>query len=307
MRGRAFQVLLVDSRARYEKLIDVLKSDGRMPADEATYQKRASFFWDPRNEYFVMHARDPREFSAYLLAEALDNMFYRPQQFLRAGLANYVCLAVLDVRMPRYVPAGKAATEAALPTPRWLRAESGLIGLRAHIASLVRRGKDPDWSDAFVEGIGDVQGDLLLKNTELMRFLCARGPVDGALGKCHANEAKEKDARITQFESSFSLKVDELDDQWRRWIGNDASSVAEHLEVRVHTKLDKERRKLWKRFQKTRVLATGKKEEENEMRFSPMLSEPSRRRRALRARAGDPSPIRGRQHTSRTRPSPSSA
>ncbi|MCA8943406.1 MAG: hypothetical protein KDB80_12655 [Planctomycetes bacterium] len=273
-RVRAFQLLLVDSRERYQKLIDILQSDGRMPAEEASYQKKASFFWDARNEYLVMHARDPHAFSAYLLAEALNNLSYRPQQFLRAGLANYVCLAVLDERMPRYVPEGKAATEAALPTPRWLRAESGLTGLRAHIAGLVRRGRDPDWKQAFeCGGIGDLQGDLLLKNTEMLRFLCAQGPIDQALSKCNENDATDAASRIALVEGQFSIDVADLDAKWRRWIGTDAPSLAESLEARVDVDRLKERKRLLDRLVEIRKQSGAQREDPKQsLGFHGLLS-----------------------------------
>lgn len=275
MRARAFGLLLVDSMERWEKLIDTLQSKGRMPADEAANNKKASFFWDPRNEYLVMRARDLGEFSSYILSEALNRLPYRQQQFLRAGLANYVCLAMLGRRLPEYVsPSGtpQNASASGTSTPERRRADAGLIGLGEYLGDQVRRGVDPPWKDSFLPTIGEIQGDLLLKCTGIMQFLCAQGPIDAWMKECHEAKATDPETRLQQFEGACKTTVNDVETKWRTWVRGSAASLTERLAARSNTLVRKDLSALLKALAKARKAATTSEQEPEPLALNGALS-----------------------------------
>ncbi len=273
LRPRPFQFLLVESRAQYDKLIEVLSTKGRMPADEASYQKTARFFWDPRNEFFVMHARDSEHMSALLLSESLDRMSYRGQQFIRGGLANYVCLAALGRRLPYYTKPGQPANASIdeKPPPKLLRAQSGLIGLQAYLADQVQRGTDRPWRNSFVGKIGELDRDDLFKSTGMMWFACTRGPIDSAFSKCPETDATDRDSRTAQFEEAFGVSVDELEKNFHTWIRGATPSILERVEARANSEVDKNVRKMLSRLNKMRGQATESKDPPNRVGLNSWL------------------------------------
>jgi uncharacterized protein YkwD len=143
-----------------------------------------------------------------------------------AGLVNWSSLSLLGERLPVYVigetkesRSGSGRTAALSAEEKILRermlrlSEAGISGGRAWLEYLARRGEDPPLSGSFLDQIGRIQGDGLLKTTFVVEMLSREGPLLPLLFRLKKTSSVEAATRA--FESARKQSLPDFEHDWR--------------------------------------------------------------------------------------------
>lgn len=105
-------------------------------------------------------------------------------------------------------------------------AKAGLAGSRAYIRWLARRGEDPAWSKAFVDELGKVQGDALMKGTLVDDYLFECGDFGRVL-----RATMDQPANAETFQNAVGCPLPEFEERWRAWLfaGEPPAGLAQTL------------------------------------------------------------------------------
>jgi hypothetical protein len=165
-----------------------------------------------------------------------DRTVHRAQPALLAALMNWIYGGFLGHPMPliAWTETEESKRGATSDTPQMaaerqamLRmAKAGLTGSRAYVRWLARRGEDPAWARSFVDEIGKIQGDVLMKTTLVADWLFECDEFRRvALETSGAPETPET------FAAAVRCPLPEFEERWREWLfaGEPPSGLAQTL------------------------------------------------------------------------------
>ncbi|MCC6673002.1 MAG: hypothetical protein IT458_18200 [Planctomycetes bacterium] len=160
------------------------------------------------------------------------------QPWLLAGQCEFVSRGMLGTSMPTVAwsdwseKASAGRTSASGPEllerQEFFRlARAGLRGARTWLAYLAERGEDPAWSRCFVDAVGKIQGDDLLKAMSWVEYLHERQLFAPLLKAGGAQPAAFQGAVGKALEVPF----EDADGVWREWLLRERGGVAQRLDA----------------------------------------------------------------------------
>lgn len=253
------QMVLLDSRALYVRALASAASKEHITEENARRSAKLFDFRDGRG--WITAAHDFEVFTeAHLLLNLVSNRDWQP--CLSAGLLNWTAMAFLGTRLPTIAytdletarrGSGDGGTAATGPVrwdeeriENWQLKEAGIAGCRSWMQWLAARREDPRWSEAFVDHIGKVTGDRLLKATMVFEYLAEEEGELGYLIRATSridHPAAEK-ALEPVFEKALDMKLVHFEDDWREWILPRRNSIADRLDTQKRPLTKDEQRSL---------------------------------------------------------------
>jgi hypothetical protein len=238
--SRAYAAVFVGSRDDYLRGIDFALGAGEITEKQAVQFRQLSGFHTTRYAVYVGTAEST--IGADTFYELIGDVTAGPrtiesaQPALLAALMNWVYGGFLGHPMPliAWTESEEARKGVTSDTPQLAAereammrmAKAGLAGSRAYVRWLARRGEDPAWSRAFVEQLGQVQGDALMKTTLVADWLFECGDFTRIL-----RETGGKPATAETFQNAVGCPLPEFEQRWREWLfaGEPPSGLAQTL------------------------------------------------------------------------------
>jgi hypothetical protein len=227
------ELVLLDSRDAYHRSVELAFKKGWIEAKDAErLRDRSGYDVQPRDAPSLRILYDPSQVSSTSGLVADFSWGWRQDMFsgyiqscLVAGHTNWVCLSLIGVGIPIY-----SITKTDAPTMRPVTgsdvherereemrelAKAGIRGSRSWMSWLAGRGEDPLWSRSWVDQMGKITGDDLLKCTLVAEYLQERGDLVELMAKSLLGT--EKDPPQKRMEEALKAP-DELERRWRRWL-----------------------------------------------------------------------------------------
>ncbi len=229
----------------YTRWIERARANGDISAEDAAFGRKLSGFW-LKSSHFVFRPSPEAEWEAYMLDDVLGSQIARrhrltPQPALFAGHLHWLCLSFLGVGMPSMMytevnvtkKKGPGRTQSA-PVETILReelqklAQAGMHGLRGWMAFLAQRREDPPWKNSFVDQIGRITGDDLLKTTTVVEYLQEARRFTTIMEKSEKVYG-DLDSRAEGFEEALGMPLKRFEERWRAWIVPPRTGLAQRL------------------------------------------------------------------------------
>jgi uncharacterized protein YkwD len=230
---------LLDQQGKYLKAIDLAKQAGDVTPELATRFRDLGGFQDQRGRKYLFSAFEST-LEASLFCELSNNYPGPHVTSVMAGHLNWVCLALLGVSMPQYVVRNKQSdapqggthvnnpADRALRDERFLLAKAGILGCRSWVAFLAERNEDPKWENSFVDQLGKVTGEDLLKATTVAEYMQELGTLRALLVKLGAADPDKKTYAVMS--EALGMPVTEFEARWRAWIVPARGGLAQVLD-----------------------------------------------------------------------------
>jgi hypothetical protein len=211
-------LLHLSSIALYEGGVDWAIRQGKLAAAKRAETLRLGGFWlDGTTRLGYRNAEAATE--AVLIYVLLEN---RSRPWLVAGHVNWLCQTMLGEPIPLVTwmeqqggaQASGTATGREMREREWrLRlAKAGIAGARSWMVYLAERNQDPPLRRCFVDEVGKLQGDELLKVTIASEYLCEQKVF------AQAWKSKSADEFAAALQSGLGLAVDSFDSALRAWL-----------------------------------------------------------------------------------------
>jgi uncharacterized protein YkwD len=225
--GEGFEFLHFSTKAMYQRAIDWAKREGKLPKPDQDWV-RVGGIWLGSETLIGSHLTEAEE-EAALLFHLLDN---QSTPCLVAGHANWLCRAMFGEPIPQItwrdeIPQQPqqgtiTAREQQERAWRWRLAKAGITGARSWMAWLAERRQDPSWQTCFVDQVGKLQGDQLLKSTFACEYLYERE----AFASVWKADQPSVDAVLTK---TIGLPLASFDEAFRNWIVPPRAGLAQRF------------------------------------------------------------------------------
>jgi len=106
--------------------------------------------------------------------------------------------------------------ERKLREEKYQLARAGVKGCRSWIAFLAERNEDPKWESTFVDEVGKLRGEDLLKATAVVEYVQELNLLGDLLKK--VGLAKRTDKTYPVMGKALGSTVSEFEARWRAWI-----------------------------------------------------------------------------------------
>ncbi|MCA8970581.1 MAG: hypothetical protein KDC95_12380 [Planctomycetes bacterium] len=284
MRAAAFGEWLISGRSEVERaesgytwvLVDgddyaavvdsAAKSKGIDPKN-APHAKRWASFHDRRGWEVLRHEDDE-----YVKTLCVVDLLWgrRMPPFLRAGLCNWSCEAVIGAKMPDIVQVetehvdGTKASMLRLTggiDPATYR-RAGTYGTREWMSWLVQQGSAPSIVECFTAQMGDLRGKELVKSTLVVEHWAESGPILELLRPLARGHIKDGVFQagadyVPYFERATELTIAEFESDFRRWLLGPPPSLLECCSLEEEYEFDKEATKALEDWNDLRKRAFG--------------------------------------------------
>ena len=244
--GAGFTFYLLDSRPKYESAVETLFDEKVLTEEEYKRFKDRDFggFGTKQRKYYAYgHAEGEFETGFFCTLNPLPEDLHTIA--LRAGHLNWVSLAMLGTPIPSFAwdkkggEPPKADTYVDNPAERKLREEkyqlarAGVRGCRSWVAFLAERNEDPKWENSFVDELGKIRGEDLLKATAVAEYIHELNILPDLLKKL--NLAKRSDKTYSVMGKSLGMTVSEFEARWRAWIIPKNGGIAQEVDKVTNT------------------------------------------------------------------------
>ncbi|HLQ36817.1 MAG TPA: CAP domain-containing protein [Planctomycetota bacterium] len=214
---RACRYLHFAQRTLYEKSLPLMVQSGVLDAGELE-QVKPLHTWNGKDS--VRIAQDITE-AAFQTALLYDDSFYRlPQAWLLAGHVDWIARSMFGSPLGLYTfeeIAGGRHTVAGGKDKERERMErlgrAGLAGARAWMRWLAERRQETAWANAFVDEVGKIPAEAVLKCTFVHEYLAER-----SLLAAVARAPKEPVAFRAAVAAATAAGYDIFDEAWRQWL-----------------------------------------------------------------------------------------
>lgn len=238
--ARPYVTAFVASHDDYMRAIDAALAAGDITSKQAATYRTLSGFYSARYGVFTGTAESTISCDVFfdLVTDVTvgARTIHDAQPALLAPLMNWIYAGFLGHPMPLVAWTETEATRRGVTsdTPQqaaereaMLRmAKAGLAGSRAYVRWLARRGEDPAWSRAFVDEIGKLQGDALMKGTLVADWLFECDDF-----KRVVDETFHQPCVADTFQKAVGCPLPEFEERWREWLfaGEPPSGLAQVL------------------------------------------------------------------------------
>ncbi len=222
----------------YPAVVDAAAEKKAIGAETAAHAKSWAKFKDLRGWQTARHEGDD-VVKTHLVVDLLWGREMPP--FLRAGLCNWSCEAVIGQKMPDIVKVEteqKQGTKASMLRltggidPATYR-RAGSYGRRAWLQWLTEQGSAPSIVECFASQIGDLRGKELAKSTLVAEHWAEAGPMLELLKphrRGHVKDGIYKSGAefVPHFERATDLTIAEFESDFRRWLLGPPPSILDY-------------------------------------------------------------------------------
>ncbi len=235
--GKTFYLL--DQQAKYAKAVEHAKVAGDIKPEYAEAMLQFSGFEDDHDRAYQCSPFES-ELEASLYSDITSARTIPRTVGVMAGHINWVCMALLGDGMPNFgwkdKESGRLGSETHVDNPaerarrdeRMQLAKAGILGCRSWMAYLASRNEDPKWENSFVDELGKVTGEDLLKTTSVVEFLQELGQLRAVLDKLYGGKATE--STYEAMTRALGMPVTEFEARWRAWIAPGQTGLAQALD-----------------------------------------------------------------------------
>jgi len=189
---------------------------------------------------FFKYGHGEADFETFLFCELNPMARDLHSMTLVAGHLNWVSLAMLGSPIPNFAwstkDAGPPKTDTYVDNPaeRKLREEkyqlarAGILGCRSWIAFLAERNEDPKWESTFVDELGKLRGEDLLKATAVVEYIQELNLLADLAKKLNISKRSEK--TYTVMGKALGMPVSEFESRWRAWIVPKNGGIAQEVD-----------------------------------------------------------------------------
>ena len=241
-----FTFYMLDSRPKYEGAVEAL-FDKKVINDEEFQRYRAQDFggFDTKDRRYYKYGHAEGEFETAFFCALNTMQRDLHSTALLAGHLNWVSLAMLGSPIPSFAwtnKAGdppKAETYVDNPAERKLREEkyqlarAGIMGCRSWVAFLAERNEDPKWENDFVDELGKIRGEDLLKATAVVEYVQELNLLPDLLKKLGIS--KRSDKTFVVMGKALGMPVTEFEARWRAWIVPKNGGIAQAVDKQTNT------------------------------------------------------------------------
>jgi len=230
---------LLDQQVKYEKAVEHAKTAGDIKPENAEAYLQYSGFEDEHKHSYRWSAFESH-LETSLLCDITSARASARTVSLMGGHLNWVCMAVLGDGLPNQGwTEGESSrlgadTHVDNPADRARRdelmkfAKAGILGCRAWMAYLAEHNADPKWENSFVDELGKLTGEDLLKSTSMVEYLQELGLLRDVLNKLYQGKATEQ--VYESMTRSLGMPVTEFEARWRAWIAPRKTGLAQALD-----------------------------------------------------------------------------
>ncbi len=240
----ALTFYLLDSKPKYDKAIDDCLDRKELTAEEAKDMRELMGFDDKKRTIFYIGHQEA-DFEAPIFVQLNPMQRDLHSIALLAGHLNWVSLAMLGHQIPGYTwknkdsGAPKETTYVDNPAERKLREEklqlarAGVMGCKSWVAFLAERNEDPRWENSFVDELGKIRGEDLLKATTVAEYVHELNRLPEILKKLGI--AKRSDKTYSVLGKVLGMTVSEFEARWRAWIVPKNGGIAQAVDKVTNT------------------------------------------------------------------------
>ena len=242
--GRTFYML--DTRPKYDASVEWNFDEKNITEEEyKAFKGQDIGGYNNKKGTIYKHGHAEGEFESVFFV-ALNTM---PSNLhltsLQAGHLNWVCLAMIGSPIPTFVwknkdsgpPAGETyvdnPAERKLREEKYQLAQAGVRGCRSWVAFLAERYEDPKWENTFVDELGKIRGEDLLKATAVAEYIHELNILPDLIKKL--NLAKRSDKTYAAMGKALGMPVSEFESRWRAWIIPKNGGIAQEVDKVTNT------------------------------------------------------------------------
>ena len=211
----------------YQKGIDWLLAQKRLDAAEAEAVRTVLAF-DVGQERMLQDLTE----AAFAVSLVHDDAYFRlPQRWLLAGHVDWIGRNAIGAALGRFTfeeGRGRTKAQSAADAERDAMArlaQAGVLGARSYLRWLVDRDQDPAWATTFLDQLGKIPPDGVIKDLFVHDFLVQRDVLK-QLAKASAKPAEFPVA----VEQALGVPWPEFERTWRRWFaGGDFRGAADSI------------------------------------------------------------------------------
>lgn len=211
----------------YQKAITWLQEQKRID-DAETIAVRNLLAFDIGNERLLQDLTE----AAFAVSLVHDDAYYRlPQRWLLAGHVDWIGRCAIGAALGRFTSAvDRHSTRAQSPddaerVAMARLAAAGMLGAKCYLQWLVQHDQDPAWSTTFLDQLGLIPPDGVIKDLFVHDFLVQRG----VLAQLTKASAKPGEFAIS-VEQALSIPWPEFEHAWRRWFtGGNFLGIADRI------------------------------------------------------------------------------
>ena len=242
--GRTFYML--DTRPKYEASVEYCFDQKLITEEDYKQDKSQDIggFGDNKNRVFKHgHAEGEFESTFFVLLNPMGGGLHTTS--LLAGHLNWVSLAMIGSPIPSFAwknkdsgpPAGETyvdnPAERKLREEKYQLARAGVRGCRSWVAFLAERYEDPKWENTFVDELGKIRGEDLLKATAVAEYIHELNLLPDLIKKLGL--AKRSDKTYTVMGKALGMSVSEFEARWRAWIIPKNGGIAQEVDKVTNT------------------------------------------------------------------------
>jgi hypothetical protein len=220
-----------ETNALYKKTVEETFRRFNLTPKERDEALLGDVYCSPQKEFGLVHAVTEADVAA--LGFLYGSQLYYQQPCLAAGHYCWVCVTYLGTALQ----IGTRDREPAGPTPTSTRltednerkemlrlAGAGIAGPRAWLRYLAERREDPPWSRSFVDQMGKVKGDDLLKSTFVIEYLQELGPLGPLFRAAYPDAERNKNLSPPDIMArALKEPVPMFEERWHRWMVSERS------------------------------------------------------------------------------------
>ncbi|MCB9919121.1 MAG: hypothetical protein H6832_12025 [Planctomycetes bacterium] len=240
--------VLVDDED-YAAVVDAAAQKKGIDAAIKDHVKRWAGFKDLRGWNVKLHSDDD-----YVKTLFVVDLLWgrRMPPFLRAGICNWACEAVIGAKMPDIVKVETEQVEGTKASmlrltggvdPATYR-RAGTYGRRAWLKWLTEQGSAPSIVECFCSQMGDVRGKELVKSTLVVEHWAEAGPMLELLRPLARGHVKDGVFQsgadyVPHFERAADLTIAEFESDFKRWLLGPEPSILDRCRVDEEYEFDR--------------------------------------------------------------------
>ena len=218
-------LVLLNNEADYKLALDFDNAKGQLRSiyDEAKELSAYDRTDGTRVNYSSLENHAFASVFCYV-TDVLDNAILdeKPHTTLVAGHANWVLMTMMGAQIPGVAfyqedNRKQTTTNPVLDDKKFLIG-AGLMGARTWLRQRVAERQDPPWSRSFVEDIGKIEGEDLLKTTFVAEYLQLQGPLEKLFIGVGDGINETREERVQSMQKGLGKSLHEFEKEWRAWL-----------------------------------------------------------------------------------------
>jgi uncharacterized protein YkwD len=238
---------MIDSRVKFDKAVEYGLETKALTPEEVKEMGQVGNFGDKKGTIFQYGLAESDFTSAmFVILNSMQRDAHSTTLF--AGHVNWVSLAMLGTEIPGFVWKNKSTdlprqkTYVDNPAERKLREEklqlarAGILGCRSWVSYLAERNEDPRWENTFLDELGKIRGEDLLKATTVVEYMQELNILKPTLDAMRKGKTTDRTYNVIQ--KALGVAVTEFEARWRVWIVAKNGGLAQAVDKQTRTDFD---------------------------------------------------------------------